>query len=918
MAGRKHFITAIAVLLAIGSGQAQSPVAFRSGKLFGFALNGRTVIHPQFDYAVDFNEGIALVKKDNRWGFIDESGNYLTKNEFTSAEPLRNGKAMVFQGTKCGLIDSTGSFLLLPVYDSIYVEGGQGIAWKNGRFAWCSDHFRQVTEAVYTEVIPWGDFISFQKGPEKWDLFTENGRLIEDMDSPVFGNSYHWNSKIALIRKNGKYGLFRGETGWLFPPHYDTIAEYPFPDYTIGNDIFSYVYLLEEKAEDPALLTDFKAATGDGKLISEDLFKFVGEDCSQSYYPDTNRYLQLIGNDCMLEISKSFRITRLPYTSLKKQGTESYIAVSGSSQFLLDKNLAVIGAFSTAEPLCYAFFQENNNQEAYLECSPAIYDDYVLVSEKDERKALYSLQRQTIVSPFIDSGEFLLAHEPFGTAIGVIYSVKGKNETGFYHPAMKTGTPVSYKQVVFLKDQRFMTFSETSGKASILEIRNGGLVPFLEDDIVFMSEDFNKSDYGSGLLSSLCMAPFDQSFFCTQNSAGKLGFRCFDGTVIPDLYDSIGQNSQFPHFVNVCSNGLYGVVNLENGKTITPYRTTPPGLIYDGYSEIYYIQEEDRYVDEHGAFYALPSENFTIYKKNGKYGMWMQSDFTGDSIFVLPPVYRQMKLLSDWEARTFFDVSNDQKLHGLLNFRGDTILPFDYTVLEQEFFYQTETPVILARKGKKSGLFTYCNGLIVPAVYDNFQLGVSADYEYLAIETSLAKKKGLYSFNGSELLAPVYDNIVVVPFDARDSRYKLLQVSRNDKWFMQPLLAENPEALFCEKTDYIEAPDTTKFKQFDFIIDNIGFVAKNGSYSRYQSSFSDWLVETDIPENQITTTYDELSFFVVNGKIGVKNVAGKVVLKPRFTNVHYYSYQQIQVSDKGENYILDIKTGKKQQLTSFL
>jgi hypothetical protein len=39
--------------------------------------SGSLIIQPQFDYAQDFNNGLALVKIKNKIGYIDSSGNFV-------------------------------------------------------------------------------------------------------------------------------------------------------------------------------------------------------------------------------------------------------------------------------------------------------------------------------------------------------------------------------------------------------------------------------------------------------------------------------------------------------------------------------------------------------------------------------------------------------------------------------------------------------------------------------------------------------------------------------------------------------------------------------------------------------------------------------------------------------------------------
>ena len=63
---------------------------------------------------------------EQKWGYIDETGKFVLKPEFTQAGRFNsNGLATAGKGDKVGLIDKTGQFIAAPVYTSIsdYNEG---------------------------------------------------------------------------------------------------------------------------------------------------------------------------------------------------------------------------------------------------------------------------------------------------------------------------------------------------------------------------------------------------------------------------------------------------------------------------------------------------------------------------------------------------------------------------------------------------------------------------------------------------------------------------------------------------------------------------------------------------------------------------------------------------------------------------
>ncbi len=60
---------------------------FKYDKLWGYAdFHGNTIINPQFEEAALFSYGIALVKKDNLYGYISNKGHWKIKPKYISAE----------------------------------------------------------------------------------------------------------------------------------------------------------------------------------------------------------------------------------------------------------------------------------------------------------------------------------------------------------------------------------------------------------------------------------------------------------------------------------------------------------------------------------------------------------------------------------------------------------------------------------------------------------------------------------------------------------------------------------------------------------------------------------------------------------------------------------------------------------------
>jgi len=77
-------------------------------------------IEPQFDATWCYSEGLALIEKDGKYGYIDPTGKIIIKPQFELAYNFLEGFALVKKGGKWGCIDKTGRITFKPQFDDDY------------------------------------------------------------------------------------------------------------------------------------------------------------------------------------------------------------------------------------------------------------------------------------------------------------------------------------------------------------------------------------------------------------------------------------------------------------------------------------------------------------------------------------------------------------------------------------------------------------------------------------------------------------------------------------------------------------------------------------------------------------------------------------------------------------------------------
>ena len=92
----------------------------RSRGKWGFInQRGLYVIEPKFDWAWNFNEGIAAVSVDSKWGFIDKEGNYIVEPKFDAVHDYNYGMVAVEINGKWGFLDKSGKNVIKPEFNVV-------------------------------------------------------------------------------------------------------------------------------------------------------------------------------------------------------------------------------------------------------------------------------------------------------------------------------------------------------------------------------------------------------------------------------------------------------------------------------------------------------------------------------------------------------------------------------------------------------------------------------------------------------------------------------------------------------------------------------------------------------------------------------------------------------------------------------
>ena len=170
----------------------------------------RISIKPQYDDVKDFSEGIAPVKLNGKWGFIEKSTwssitpKFITECVYDEAQSFSQGLAAIKLNGKWGFIDKNGKEIINPKYEdaSIFSEGLSAVK-SNGKYFFIDKKESLAIKSKFEKAYPFHNSNAFVKNNKIWFTIDKKGNKIKTFP---YQDIAPFSEGLSAVKLNNKWG----------------------------------------------------------------------------------------------------------------------------------------------------------------------------------------------------------------------------------------------------------------------------------------------------------------------------------------------------------------------------------------------------------------------------------------------------------------------------------------------------------------------------------------------------------------------------------------------------------------------------------------------------------------------------------------------------------------------------------------
>ncbi|MCS6974783.1 MAG: WG repeat-containing protein [Cyclobacteriaceae bacterium] len=209
-----------------------------SGSRWTVSMEGR-IVHRQLpaaqttDWVGSSSEGFRPIRKNGRYGFINEDGLLMIPNRYEDVMPFREGRAGIKIRNKWGFIDRTDRIVVQPVYDFAQpFSNGISKVQQKGKWGLIDKDGKVLVPVQFDslQILPSGRVL----------VKSESYYGLMDMDGDALLHTKYesitdLNNGLVIVKQDGKFGVVDVRGVALIPVNYDNLFYHAHSQQFIGS-----------------------------------------------------------------------------------------------------------------------------------------------------------------------------------------------------------------------------------------------------------------------------------------------------------------------------------------------------------------------------------------------------------------------------------------------------------------------------------------------------------------------------------------------------------------------------------------------------------------------------------------------------------------------------------------------------------
>lgn len=213
-------------------------VSKEPGKLskYRFIDNHGSTFFDEYEDAKPFSEGLAAVKVNNKWGYIDTQGKYVISPQYNQDDARESwrkstpgdfseGLAAVKKNGQQVYIrrDNTVAINLRKAMNGGDFSHGRAIVWEDEKFGLIDTKGKLILSPTYNQIEQFSEGLAAFRLGVSWGYLNQNGEIVI---KPTFDYAEEFACGLAPVKVNEKWGFVDKWGKLIIEPKYDSVGRF--------------------------------------------------------------------------------------------------------------------------------------------------------------------------------------------------------------------------------------------------------------------------------------------------------------------------------------------------------------------------------------------------------------------------------------------------------------------------------------------------------------------------------------------------------------------------------------------------------------------------------------------------------------------------------------------------------------------